>query len=280
MKTKVLLYCTCCAILAGSFQIRADLLFHDDFDGTADTVITNYNSNYVYSESGSFTKTDIYDTIEAPGLTYSGLQSAGNAANVGVTVSGYSGTYYMYWTNRADVTPWTTQSDIYFSFLIQIPESTDMTENGRAGCWVRISNNRKIFVVVFWSGGSLYVGGNREGQNPAASVAYTPGTTVLIAGKVSSWAATGWQNPKVYVKVNPDPLNEEPDNADFDFSYDGGNQNSDPIKVTEAWLHVYKPNKSGARVFAYIDEFRVATTWAEALPTAASTPNGTFFMFR
>ena len=242
-------------------EAGAAVLFADPFGGTAGQTITAYDSDYTETNPAQ----TVYNTIASPGLTYSGLATGGLSANIGGSNAAYQGTIITKWTNDADFTDVTSSQAMYFSFLLNIPATTDLTTGGILGIQFQLSGQRDIKVGVANNGGNLYLGGSRNSTGAWTNYNVNPlvGTTMLVVGSIPAIPDTGYTNPTISLYLNPMDLTTQPGTATATFS--GGNTN-DGTNLTALSLLSIKAGATNARSFGYIDEVRFGTTWADVVP--------------
>jgi hypothetical protein len=237
----------------------------DPFNGTSGQTIMAYDADYTQTNPAQ----TVYNTLQSPGLTYTDgsntLLTSGLSANIGGSNTSYQGAITSKWTNGADFTDVASEQEMFFSFLLNIPQMSDLLSGGMLGLQFILGTSRDIKVGVGNNGGTFYLGGNRNSNavNSGFNVTSLIGSTIFVVGQIPAIPTSGYTNPVISLYLNPADLTTQPGAASATFL--GGNTNTG-VNLTEISLLSIKAGGNNQRSFGYIDEVRFGTTWEDVVP--------------
>jgi hypothetical protein len=281
----------CLAIVLGFTSLaRANLLLYEPFDYTAGTALTGQTDTYVtpnqtWAATGAYVGTPggplVGSTsLSLPGSSYPNYPSSiGNDANTR-NVAGDSATPRI----SLNAAIGTASGVVYYSVLVNAANVN--VGNGTAGSFIAGFNNTTGSQSAAQStiGAAICIHANSGGYSfgivntNTATRAYNDtkvfGTadTVLIVASYTYGSGTADDVANLY--INPDAsflamgsAEGPPPTPDATFTGDMGTPGSDTIRT-----FFVRDNTSEPTGGMFMDEIRVATTWAEAaIPEPAST---------
>lgn len=243
---------------------QAELLFQDSFGGSNGLALATYDADYVISRSGEPSPTVIAE-LKSPGLTHHRLAATGNAVQIGLANAGYLRQETVLWTNDADCKDKKTAGPLYFSFLVRVAESNDLTEGSFVGLQIPYSPSRLLNVGIQNHKGALKINCWRVGSGAPEGLDYKAGETVLVVGKIPAIADSGYQLPVVSLYLNPDIASEPEKPTATIPTY---NAKDEQVNLTAVSLVAIRAGKAQARATGILDEVRLGTTWADVVPAA------------